>query len=44
MNSKFALSIAAAVMPFPIELTTPPVTKMYLVGIYLSQTHSKGVI
>jgi hypothetical protein len=25
--------VAAAVTPFPTELTTPPVKKMYLVGI-----------
>jgi hypothetical protein len=24
----------AAVMPFPKELTTPPVTKMYFIGIF----------
>jgi hypothetical protein len=29
--------VAAAVTPFPTELTTPPVKKIYFVGIITSQ-------
>ena len=38
--------IDAAVIPFPTELTTPPVTKMYLANLqvpYVENTEIPGV-